>query len=145
MPQQGKINSLPWNPGILAIHECNVLISPSGPFVQHLEKNTPEDNMQMDFILWLAQDILEILVLLLRALLLVLLNEKDTKLEQAVHTNLLQRVWQWINTMPTRPVDPVFVIAKWDQWELEHCRCIKKFANPVLWTKGIFDCETPQR
>jgi hypothetical protein len=141
-----------WDPGILAIYECNFLISCSGPFFQHLEKNTPVDNMQMDFILLLAHDILGILVLLLRALLLVLLNDKYSKLEQAVHRNL------WVcakkSALPSRQhirgyqilvstsclsvqAAVVFMIARWEHWGLEYCRFNNKYVNPLLWPIGI--------
>jgi hypothetical protein len=152
-----------WDPGILVICECNLFISRSGPFVQHFEKNTPADNMQMDFILLLAQDILRILVLLHGALLLVLLNDKDNKLEQAVHRNLfvcarkstiptcqdtrgyqilfllLNSVRQYFGPTSSLSVQAtfVFMIARREHWESENCRFHKKYRNPLLQPMGI--------
>jgi hypothetical protein len=152
-----------WDPGILVICECNLFISRSGPFVQHFEKNTPADNMQMDFILLLAQDILRILVLLHGALLLVLLNDKDNKLEQAVHRNLfvcarkstiptcqdtrgyqilfllLNSVRQYFGPTSSLSVQAtfVFMIARREHWESESCRFHKKYRNPLLQPMGI--------
>jgi hypothetical protein len=102
-----------WDLGILAIYECNFFISRSGPFLQHLEKNKPVDNMHMDFILLLAQDILGIIVLLLRALLLVLLNDKYSKLEQAVHRNL------WVCVQRKAPYHLIKILEDIKFWSLQ--------------------------